>query len=231
MLEAGLHVVAQQGRQDAVDDARLEPGILDREHHLDAAEEVARHPVGAAEEDLGLAGVLEVEDPAVLQEPVDDADHPDVLGEPGDARPQAADAADDAGRSARPAWDARYSASITVGSTSAFILAMMRAGRPGLARCRRFAVDQLDHLLPQAERRDHELPPAPPLGVAGQEVEQRGGVLAELGLGGEQAQVGVEPRGRGVVVAGGEVDVAADAVRLAAHHQRALQCVFRPTKP
>ena len=61
-----------------------------------------------------------------------------------------------------------------------------------------------------------------PLRVAGQEVEQGAGVLAELGAAGEEAQVGVEPRRGRVVVAGAEVDVAADAVVLAADDQRGL---------
>src|SRR2546430_10966831 len=48
-----------------------------REHRLDAAPEVPRHPVRAGEQHLRIAAVLEVEDAAVLEEPVDDAGHPD----------------------------------------------------------------------------------------------------------------------------------------------------------
>ena len=39
---------------------------------------------------------------------------------------------------------------------------------------------------------------------------------------GEEREIGVEPRGRGVVVAGREVHVAAQLVLLAAHHERRL---------
>ena len=73
----------------------LRARVLDREHDLDAAAEVARHPVGRGEEDLGLVVVLEVGDPRVLEELVDDADDPDVLGDARNAGPEAADAADD----------------------------------------------------------------------------------------------------------------------------------------
>ena len=45
---------------------------------------------------------------------------------------------------------------------------------------------------------------------------------AELLVGREQAEVGVQPRGLGVVVAGADVQVVADAVALAAHHEHAL---------
>ena len=65
---------------------RLSCGIFDREHDLDAAAEVARHPVGRGEEDLRLVAVLEIGDPRVLEVLVDDADDPDVVGDAGHAR-------------------------------------------------------------------------------------------------------------------------------------------------
>ena len=52
---------------------------------------------------------------------------------PGNAGPQAADAAHDQVDLARRRRDARYSAWITAGSVSALSLAMMRAGRPARA--------------------------------------------------------------------------------------------------
>ena len=60
------------------------------------------------------------------------------------------------------------------------------------------------------------------LGVAGEEVEEGGGVIAEVGPAGEEAEVGVDAGGGGVVVAGAEVDVAADAVGLAADDEGGL---------
>ena len=107
---------------------------------------------------------------------------------------------------------------------------MIRAGLPS-AGVPLLPTDQLDHLLPESQRRDQELPPAAPLGVAGQEIEQLAGVLAELGPGGEQAEVGVDPGGGRVVVAGGEVHVAADSLGLAADDQRRLAVGLEPDHP
>jgi hypothetical protein len=75
--------------------ARFEAFVANREHHLDAAEEVSIHPVRARTEDLLIAAVVEVVDAAVLEEPADDRAHPHVLGDAGDARSQTADAAHD----------------------------------------------------------------------------------------------------------------------------------------
>ena len=110
---------------------------------------------------------------------------------------------------------------MTPGSTSEFILAMIRAGRPASACWRSRSISAIDP-VGQVHRGDDQLVPVVALRVAGQQVEQGAGVLAELGPAGEEAQVGVEPRGGRVVVAGAEVDVAADAVVLAAHDQRGL---------
>ena len=60
---AGLDVIHHDDAEHALDDPVLEPGVLDREHDLDAAAEVARHPVGRREEDLGRVAVLEIRDP------------------------------------------------------------------------------------------------------------------------------------------------------------------------
>src|SRR5829696_9470267 len=71
-----------------------------------------------------------------------------------------------------------------------------RLAQPGVPL---FATDQLDDLFPEAQRRHQELPPAASLGIAGQEIEQLAGILAEIGAGGEEADIGVDPGGRGVV--------------------------------
>ncbi len=107
------------------------------------------------------------------------------------------------------------------GSTSEFILAMIRAGRPASA-CARSRSIRRGQPVGQVPGRDDQLVPVVGLRVAGQQVEERAGVLAEVGTAGEEAQVGVVPRGRRVVVAGAQVDVPADAVVVAAHHQRRL---------
>ena len=93
--------------------------------------------------------------------------------------------------------------------------------RPPLARLLvgRLLLDLLDHERLQPARGDDQLAPLRQLAVAGQVVEQRRGVLAEVGVAGEEAEVGVDAGGLRVVVAGRQVDVAADAVVLAADDQ------------
>ena len=58
--------------------------------------------------------------------------------------------------------------------------------------------------------------------VAGQQVEELGDVLAEGLPAGEEAEVAVDAAGAGIVVAGGQVAVAPDPVRLLADHEAGL---------
>ena len=83
-------------------------------------------------------------------------------------------------------------------------------------------VDQLDRPPVEVVGGDDQLPPAVPLRVAGKEIEDRRGILGDLLVGGEQAEVGVEQGGRRVVVAGAEVNVASQSVPLVADHHREL---------
>ena len=95
VLETRFHVVPQNRGQDALHHALFERRGLDREHDLDAPEEVAWHPIRARQEDLGAPRIAEVEHAAVLEEAVDDADHTDPLGDARQARAQAAGAPND----------------------------------------------------------------------------------------------------------------------------------------
>jgi hypothetical protein len=52
----------------------LQTWVVDRRHDLDAALEVARHPVGTADGEFFGATVGEVGDAAVLEEAAEDAD-------------------------------------------------------------------------------------------------------------------------------------------------------------
>ena len=120
-----------------------------------------------------------------------------------------------------PAREARYSASITCGSTSAFIFAMMRAGRPARA-CSRLALDLRDDRFVQAERRLQQAAQLRRLREARELQEQLVHVLADLVVAGEKAVVRVGARGARVVVAGAEVAVAANATGLAPDDQHQL---------
>src|SRR5690606_32234139 len=90
----GLAVVGEADLEHRLQ-ALLEERVQHRRDDLDAAVEVARHPVGGAEVVLRRAAVAEHPDARVLEEAPDDAHHADALGEAGDARAQATDAAHD----------------------------------------------------------------------------------------------------------------------------------------
>ena len=139
---------------------------------------------------------------------------------PGDAGPQRAHAAHDevdgdAGLARRvERLDDRR-------STTALILITMR-GRPTGGRVRSISRSRRSRKPgAQAVRRDEQAPERALAGHAGQDVEQVGDVRADLGSDGEQAEVDVEARRLGVVVAGADVDVAAQAAALAADDERA----------
>ena len=98
---------------------------------------------------------------------------------------------------------------------------MMRAGLPARA-CSRLALDLCDQRLMQAEGRMQELAQARHPREAGELQENLVDVLADGFIGGQQAVVGVEPRGLGVVIAGAEMAVAAQTLLLAPHHHHQL---------
>ena len=106
-------------------------------------------------------------------------------------------------------------------STSEFIFIAIRAGLPVLV-CGDRALDLGDDPVAQEVRGDEHLAVAARPRVAGEEVEHVGDVGADLLVAREQAEVGVQARGRGVVVAGPDVDVVAHAVALAADDEHAL---------
>ena len=95
-----LRLILEIGDHDLVQHLLMHGRIVDRNQGLDAAVEVARHPVRRGDVDLGLRRRqsmtrAEADDAAMLEEAADDALYPDVLGQAGHARPQAADAAHD----------------------------------------------------------------------------------------------------------------------------------------
>ena len=139
---------------------------------------------------------------------------------PGNSRPQRAQPADDqidlhaGARSAiQRLDDLRIHQRIHLGDDAA-----RASGRGELG----FALDFLDHLFVQAERRLQQLGQPRSLREAGELQEQLVHVLADLRIAGEQAVVRVTARGARVVVAGAEMAVAAQAVGFAAHDHRHL---------
>src|SRR5207248_2289825 len=173
---------------------------------------------GGGEDHLALAARFEVPDPGVLEEAVDDAHHADAIGNAADAGAQGADAADDeidlhAGlRSPVERLDhVGLGERVHLGDDAA----LARLGGD-----LRLAIDELEDRCLEVERGDLELPPRHRLGVAGEQVEERGCVGAEVLLGGEERQVRVDARGARVVVARSQMHVAVQARALAADDER-----------
>ena len=139
---------------------------------------------------------------------------------PGDAGAQAADAAH-VQVDLHAGLGGSYSARMQRPSTSAFIFIAIRAGRLRRVRGDR-PLDLGEDAVAQLVGRDQHLAVVQRAPVAGEVVEHVGDVRADLLVGREQAEVGVQARGRRVVVAGADVHVVAHAVALAAHDQHAL---------
>src|SRR6266478_193952 len=88
---ARFDVVLERRSQDG-NQPGLGRQVDDRHEQLDAAVEVARHPVGAGNKNERFAAMMEIQDAAVFQETVHDADDPDVLTQFWHTGPQTADA-------------------------------------------------------------------------------------------------------------------------------------------
>src|ERR1043166_9121880 len=90
---ARIHVVSQIRLQHFVFQIRTKMRILDRTENLDSTIEIAIHPAGAAYVNLRRAGILEIEDAAVLEKATDDAPHANILRQSVHAGTEHADAA------------------------------------------------------------------------------------------------------------------------------------------
>ena len=93
------------------------------------------------------------------------------------------------------------------------------------------ALDEVEEPRAQAVRRDEQAPERPLARQPGQVVEQVGDVRAELRPAGQQAEVDVLPRRLRVVVAGPDVDVAAQPGPLAPDDERRLGMRLEPDQP
>ena len=91
------------------------------------------------------------------------------------------------------------------------------------------AMDQANEGLGEGKRGDEQRLVIVRLGVRGEVAEDVMRAPGDLRVGGEQADVGVEAGGRGIVVAGAEVGVAAgDAVFVMADEESELAVGFEP---
>ena len=105
------------------------------------------------------------------------------------------------------------------------VAATALAGMPSLP------ADQLFHAAAQGDRGHQQLAEALLLGEAGEVIEQLHQILAEILAGGQQADIGVEVGGLGVVVAGADVHVAAQLSFSLRTTSRILVWVLRPSTP
>ena len=81
-----------------------------------------------------------------------------------------------------------------------------------------FAADQMLETIAQIYGGNQQFSVFDFCGISRQVVEEVSTIFADGFVAGEQADVGVELRGEGVVVAGGEVNVAADAIFFLANY-------------
>ena len=78
----------------------------------------------------------------------------------------------------------------------------------------------------EVERRDEQVPELGRAAEAGERVEELRDLLGDGFAGGEKTQVGIEPGGLGIVIAGAEMDVAAQALALATDDEAAFAMGF-----
>ncbi len=199
--------------------------VADRHHDFDPAVEIAAHGVARGDVDPGVvvgqrAAAGEGPDAAVFEKPPDDRLDRDVVRKPGNAGSQAADAAHhqadlDPGRAGvvEPVDQLRIGQRIELGPDRRG-LALARAGD--------LAIDAFVQPGAHRQRRDRQHLGRGRFDIAGDEIEQPAGVAAGFGIGGEEAEVGIDPRGDRVIVAGAEVAVCAVGLALAAHDHRNL---------
>src|SRR5262245_27181839 len=223
---AHFHIVGERGVQDFADDAFFDPFVFDREEDFDPAVEIAVHEVGAAQIDLFIAAVDEAIDAGMFEEAADDAADADRLAAAGPAGAQTAYAADDQvdghalARGRVHLLDhRRVGHAVELGDDS--------GGASGL-EVRNFAADHLGDRFAQVDRSDQQLAVLLLARVPGQVVEQLRNVFAEILVGGEEPDVGVDARRDRVVVARAQVDVAAQLVLLLAHDEGDLGVGLQP---
>src|SRR6266508_5413396 len=182
---AGAAVVLGDRVEDFLADLLLRLLVQDRDHQLDAAIEVAGHPVGARNGDLLLLADTEGEAAAVLEKPSDDGRDRDPVGNSGHARPEAADPANSEGdrhsRAGSPVEGVdqlRVHEGVHLGDNPR---------RPSLTRLLRLAIDQRQDLLVKRERGDGQALVACAPGEARQVIEELRRVRAEFRARGEES--------------------------------------------
>src|SRR6266540_981913 len=195
--------------------------VLDRNEQLDPMVEVARHQIGAAEEEGALPTGFEDEEAAVLEESPEQRSHTDIVLAAVLSRSEGAGGA-------REDLDLRPRVGCCVQLGHDLLVGEMVDLQPNARLLVRFGgfragANVGDDRLAHIERRDESLPEPLWPAEARQVVEEVREVGRDLLVGSEEAEVLVEAGGYGVVVAGSDVSVAPQSVFLTADDERALR--------
>ena len=192
--------------------------------------QIARHPVGAAQVNFLVAAVLEVINPAVLQESPYDAAHLDAIAHPAYPGIQRADAAhDQLNLHARLAGAIQLLHHVLVQQRVHLRHDPCRLARPRMVG---FAGNQVSHPLRQIHRRYQQRIVIRLLAVGRQIVEDVMHRQRHLLIRRQQAQVGVKRRRRGIVISRAQVRVTPyGAIGFLAYRQAQLAVRLQPHQP
>ena len=198
-----------------------EIGVAHRDHEFDAVIEVSWHPVRAANIQLFTTAIGEPEDTAVLQKAADEASDSDVVTDAGDAGDEYADPSDDEldpDACLRSFVELIYDLLIEEGihlGDHVCLLALLGEGD--------LAVDELHAALAEIDRRDDEGVPQRRVRVAGEQIEEGRSIAAELVIAGEYTEIRIELGCGCIVVAGRDMDIAADDFLLSSDDESSLR--------
>ena len=214
---AGIFGIAQV-RVDDADNPTPDFRVLDGEDALNASEEVAGHPVGAAGEDMRCLSVmvLKVEDAAVFQVTSENTVHANVFTEAFYVGDKVTDAADDK-------VDFNSGSGSAVKIIDGFLIyeavdLYNNAGGFSSAGVAGLGVDvSLDRVV-EIKGGNQKFFEVGSDRESGEGIEEIGDLVGDFTAGGKEAEVGVKAGGFGVVVSGAEVGVAPQVAALAADH-------------
>src|SRR5438046_6771635 len=205
-----LRGVAQVRDHDLVEHLTMHGLVIDRHQRLHAPIEIARHPVGGANEQFGLRRgqpltVAEAYDAAVLEKAPDDALHSNVFGKPAYSWTQTADAPHDQidlhtgiGGAIKCVDDGRVD-----------YLVHFRPdlSGPSGAGVLDLGFDELEQALPEIDRSERDLLQMRRGRVPRHVVEETSSIPAERGITCEEREVRVNLGGVGMIVTGAEMDI------------------------
>ena len=214
----------QIGHQRFVDHALAQRSIVHGPGHLDAAEHIAAHPIGTAEVKHFIVITLapaEIQHPRMFKVAADDGAHTDLVLQ---ARGQHAGTAHDEIDSG--AGLAGLNQGLDECGVGQGIHLDHDARRLAHPRRSGHLLQMAQHAPVQQEGRSHQVLWRFDARLAGQLLENRIGICRETGIGGEVADIGIQPGAAGVVVAGGQMQIAVQsrfvAGTLAPRHQQQL---------